>query len=338
MTLANRHDPPLIALTGATGFLGSHIADCLLAGGCRVRASVRATSSLRWLEGKDVATVVLDLSRPDDAERLLDGADGIIHCAGVVSETRSGDYERGNVDITRCLLDAAARRWSEAPRGVPPAFVFISSLAAHGPAPLDQPAVETNESAPITAYGRSKRDAERAVTRAGGLFRRVILRPPALYGPRDKDFLPLLRLAKAGWTVRLGRTMSGLSLVDGRDAAAAAVALLECPAAEGVFFVDDGIRGYDHDGLVAALAAAAGRRVRTAPVPLWPLSVASRLFGRGPAGRLPVLNPDRLRDLSAEGWACDGRRLEQVTGFRANWNAARGLADTMAFNRELGWL
>ena len=219
MSLANRHDPPLIALTGATGFLGSHIADCLLAGGWRVRASVRATSSLRWLEDKDVATVVLDLGRPDDADRLLEGADGIIHCAGVVSETRSGDYERGNVDITRCLLEAAARRWSEAPRGVPPAFVFISSLAAHGPAPLDRPAVESNESAPITAYGRSKRDAEREVATAAGLFRRAVLRPPALYGPRDRDFLPLLKMARAGWTVRLGRSMGGLSLVDGRDAA-----------------------------------------------------------------------------------------------------------------------
>jgi len=329
---------PLIALTGATGFLGSHIADCLLARGFRVRASVRATSSLRWLEGKDLETVVLDLDQPADADRLLEGADGIIHCAGVVSETRPGDYEHGNVDITRCLLEAATRRWSEAPGGHAPAFVFISSLAAHGPATLDNPALESNESAPITAYGRSKRDAETAVTRAGGLFRRAILRPPALYGPRDKDFLPLLRLAKAGWTVRLGRTMNGLSLVDGRDAASAAVALLECPEAEGVFFVDDGTRGYDHRGLVAALSAAAGRRVRTIPVPLWPLRAASQVFGRGPAGRLPVLNKDRVRDLSAVGWACDGRRLVAMTGFEAQWDAARGLTDTMEFCRREGWL
>jgi nucleoside-diphosphate-sugar epimerase len=329
---------PLIALTGATGFLGSHIADALLAAGCRVRASVRATSSLRWLEGKDLATRELDLGSAADADRLLDGADGVIHCAGVVSETRPGDYERGNVGITRTLLEAAARRWDGVPTGAAPAFVFISSLAAHGPAPLDRPAVESGAAAPITAYGRSKRDAEKEVVRAPGLFRRAILRPPALYGPRDKDFLPLLKMAGAGWTARLGTRMTGLSLVDGRDAAAAAVALLFTPAAEGVFFVDDGARGYDHAGLTAALAAAAGRPVRTLPVPLWPLRALSKVCGRLPAARLPVLNPDRVRDLSAVGWACDGRRLVAVTGFAPRFDAARGLTETMAFCRREGWL
>lgn len=329
---------PLIALTGATGFLGSHIADLLLARGCSVRASVRATSSLRWLEGKDVATEVLDLGAAADADRLLDGADGIIHCAGVVSETRPGDYERGNVGITRTLLEAAARRWPDTPADDPPAFVYVSSLAAHGPAPMDRPAVESNAADPITAYGRSKRAAEKEVTLAPGLFRRAILRPPALYGPRDKDFLPLLKMARAGWTARLGTTMTGLSLVDGRDAAAAAVALLTCPRAEGVFFVDDGARGYDHAGLTAAMAAAAGRPVRTLPIPLWPLKVLSRVFGRLPAGRLPVLNPDRVRDLSAVGWACDGRRLVDVTGFAPQFDAVRGMTETMAFCRREGWL
>ena len=325
---------PLIALTGATGFLGSHIADLLLAGGYRVRASVRPTSSLRWLEGKDIETVILDLGTGADADRLLDGAQGVIHCAGVTSESRPGDYQHGNVGITRNLLDAAGRRWSEPPAGDAPAFIYISSMAAHGPASLDRPATEADASAPITAYGRSKREAEKLVTTAGGLFRRAILRPPALYGPRDKDFLPLLRMARSGWTVRLGNRMSGLSLVDGRDAAAAAVALLECQTAEGVFFVDDGTGGYDFPGLASALGEAAGRRVRILPVPLWPLGLVSRFLG----GRLTILTADRLRDLSASGWACDGRRLQEVTGFRPRWRAGPGLAETMTFHRELGWL
>ena len=100
------------------------------------------------------------------------------------------------------------------------------------------------------------------------------------------------------------------------------------------FKVDDGAGGYDIPGLAAALGEAAGRRVRILPVPLWPLGLVSRLLG----GRLTVLTADRLRDLSANGWVCDGRRLQEVTGFRPRWRAGPGLAATMAFHRELGWL
>ncbi len=333
-----RREPRLVALTGATGFLGSHIADFLLARGDRVRASVRATSSLRWLEGKPLETILVDLADPADADRLLDGADGVIHCAGVVTAADEEGYRRGNVVTTRVLLEAAQRRWTAPPAGAAPAFVYVSSLAAHGPASLAHPARETDPAAPITAYGRSKREAEGFVSTAPGLFRKIILRPPGLYGPRDRDFLPLLKMARRGWLPRVGRTLDGLSLVDGRDAAAAAVALLDTPGAEGIFFVDDGAAGYDFPSLAAALGEAAGRRVRVLPVPLWPLRLATRLAGLFGTPRSPVLNPDRIRDLSAAGWVCDGGRLTAATGFRAERRAARGLSQTMEFCREVGWL
>lgn len=323
-----------IALTGATGFLGSHVADALLAGGWAVRAAVRPTSNLRWLAGKPVETVTVDLADPAACARLLDGTAGLIHCAGVVAARDEAGFRRGNVDTTAALLAAAAAAWGEPRDGSAPAFVLVSSLAAHGPAPLGRPAVETDPSAPVTAYGRSKREAERLVATAPGLFRRAVLRPPALYGPRDREFLPLLRLARRGWTVRLGTRLAGLSLVDGRDAAAATVALLATPAAEGVFFVDDGARGYPFAALAAALGEAVGRRVRVATLPLAPLRLVSRLW----PGASPLLSPDRLRDLEQPGWVCDGRRLEAVTGFVPARRAARGLAETAAFARRAGWL
>ncbi|MBE0567903.1 MAG: NAD-dependent epimerase/dehydratase family protein [Krumholzibacteria bacterium] len=323
----------IVALTGATGFLGSHIADALLAGGWSVRASVRPTSSLRWLAGKPVQTLVVDLTDPRDCARLLAGTAGLIHCAGVVAALDEAGFRHGNVATTAALLEAAAATWTEPLPDPAPAFVLVSSLAAHGPAPLERPAVETDPSAPVTAYGRSKREAERLVATAPGLFRRAVLRPPSLYGPRDRDFLPLLRLAHRGWTLRLGRRLGGMSLVDGRDAAAAAVALLATPAAEGVFFVDDGQRGYDFPALARALGEAVGRPVRLATVPLGPLRLWARLL----PGASPLLTPDRIRDLEQAGWVCDGSRLAAVTGFAAQRRATRGFAETMAFNREAGW-
>lgn len=319
-----------IALTGATGFLGSHIADLLLAGGWDVRASVRPASSLRWLEGKPLELLTVDLADPDDCRRLLRGSAGLIHCAGVVAARDAAGFRRGNVDTTAALLAAAAAEWTEPLPDPAPAFVLISSLAAHGPAPLERPALETMPAAPISAYGRSKREAERLLATAPGLFRRAVLRPPSLYGPRDREFLPLLRLARRGWTVRLGRRLGGFSLVDGRDAAAAAVALLATPAAEGIFFVDDGARGYDFPALARALGEAAGRRVRLLTLPLPLVALAARLA----PGASPLLAADRVADLRQVGWACDGSRLTAITGLRPARPAARGFAETMAFDRE----
>ena len=327
----------VIALTGATGFLGSHIADCLLAGGWAVRTAVRATSDRRWLTGKPLEVVETDLHDSASCAALLAGTCGLIHCAGVVASKDAAAYRRGNVETTRVLLAAAARTWTEPVTDPPPVFLLVSSLAARGPAPLAAPARETDPSAPVSEYGRSKREAEQLVSTAPGLFRRVVLRPPALYGPRDREFLPMFRLARAGWALALGNRLSGMSLVDGRDAAAAAVALVETPTAEGVFFVDDGARGYDFAGVARALTEATGRRVRLVPLPLGVVRGAARLLRLLGPGVSTALAPNRIDDLAQVGWVCDGSRLEQVTGYRCARRAAQGFQETIAFNRELGW-
>lgn len=326
----------LIALTGATGFLGSHIADVLVDHGYQVRASIRASSNLRWLKGKPVQTVPVDLTDSAACADFLAGTDGLIHCAGVVSAPSAKIYNTANVTSTARLLEAAASAWAGREKST--AFILVSSLAAHGPAGLGNPAVETDTNHPITDYGRSKLAAEELLADHEQTFRTAILRPPSLYGPRDAEFLPLIKLAVRGWTGRLGRSLTGLSLVDGRDAAAAAVALLECPTATGPFFVDDGRTGYDWPALAAALGVMAGRNIRTLTIPLGLLKLASTLIGRGRAARSPVLNRDRIHDLEAGGWVCDGSRLTAVTGFKAQRDAARGFTETLAFYRKENWL
>lgn len=323
----------LAVLTGASGFLGSHLAEALLDDGWRVRAACREGSDRGWLAGRALEWRVSDLGSPDDCRELVRGAHTVIHCAGVVAALDEAAYRRGNVDTTAALLKAAA--FSLPGDG---AFVLVSSLAAHGPAPLAQPAVEADPCRPITAYGRSKLAAEQLVIGQAWPFRTVAVRPPALSGPRDRGFLPLLRYAHRGWTARLGRRLTGLSLVDGRDAAAAVAAVARTPSAHGAYFVDDGRRGYDWDALRAALASAVERPVRTVTVPLGALRLAGRLTGGWKPGRPSVLGPDRLADLAAEGWVCDGRRLEAATGFRAARDAAASFADALLFYRKAGWL
>jgi 2-alkyl-3-oxoalkanoate reductase len=326
----------LIALTGATGFLGSHIADILLARGFRVRAAVRRTSNHRWIEGKDLETMIVDLADAESCRQFLDGTSGLIHCAGAVTATSEDQYRQANVLTTDNLLACAQTAW--AGRDDSPAFVFISSMAAHGPAGLDEPAIEKNTPHPITAYGRSKLAAEESVQRPEWCFRRAILRPPSLYGPRDPEFLPLFKAAARGITARLGQSMTGLSLVHGRDAASAAVALLSCEQACGTYFVDDGKTGYNWNELAAVLSSISGKKIRTLQVPLVLLKIAATVVGRRRSTSSPVLNPDRIRDLETAGWVCDGILLRQVTGWNPTFDALTGFEDTMKFFKEQGWL
>lgn len=340
----------MIALTGGTGFLGSHIADALLAAGHEVRVAVRPTSDCSWLADKPVEISVVDLADPMACRDFLAGTKGLVHCAGVVSGADELAYQRGNVQTTQNLVAAAGHVWTEDVRtddvltddvlthDAEPVFLLVSSLAAHGPASLSAPATEDAPCRPLTAYGRSKRDAEKVLLAGEGAYRKVVLRPPSLYGPRDREFLPLLRAARRGWTVRPGHRLTGLSLVDGRDAAAGAVALLATPSASGVYFVSDRQVGYGWDQLRDILTEIAGRRVRRITLPLDALRAVAglaRVLGGG-AGLL--LNRDRLRDLDAVGWVCDGSRLSRDTGFTAGRDAATGLRETLDFYQRQGWL
>jgi nucleoside-diphosphate-sugar epimerase len=324
----------VIALTGATGFLGSHIADLLLAGGYRVRASVRATSNRRWIEGKDLDLREVDLTDAAACGEFLFGTAGLVHCAGVVSAPDEAAYRQANVTTTAALLEAARENW-KAGEGV---YLLISSLAAHGPAGLEAPARETDADRPITAYGRSKKAAEELVTGGGWPFRTAILRPPSLYGPRDTEFIPLFQAASRGITARIGTRMGGLSMVHGRDAARAALRLLETPGCAGTYFVDDGKAGYDWEEMARHLGTVLQRKVWRLTIPLGLLKIASKLATREKAASSPILNPDRLRDLDTPGWVCDGSKLVAEAGFAAEFDLNLGFTDTIVHLKDHGLL
>lgn len=330
---------PLVALTGATGFLGGHIADRLLAEGCRVRAGVRPTSDTRWIRDKGVEIVETALVPPpgsgeDETAAGLDsfvaGASRVIHCAGAIRAPGIEAFRRANVLSTRLLLEACARA------GGVESFVLISSLAAVGPAAPENAVDEKSPPRPISAYGRSKLEAEELLRDPGLGFRTAALRPPALYGPRDKAFLTLFRCARRGWTPWPG-PVAGISLVDGRDAAAAAVLLAADPRAEGPYHIDDG-RWYDHRRIAAALAGAWEHPVRSLRIPAWPVLATARLLRVVGGERLPVIGRERLADITAPGWVCSGERLRRELGFAARRDLERGFRETLTFYLEAGWL
>ena len=315
-------------ITGATGFVGSHIAEAFVGAGYRVRCGVRATSDTRWISDLPVELVPLDLSRPEDFDGALEGADVVVHAAGITRARREEDYFRVNAEGTRRLAEAAAgarvRR-----------FVLIGSLAARGP---DGLARVDGRDHPESAYGRSKLEAEAYLH---ALDERIIdtvaLRPVAIYGPRDTDFLPLLKMACRGFLVLSGEGL--LQPVYATDVARAALAAARKPVGFGPYPVAESA-SYSWQDVTAGLEAALGRRIRVVRLPAAAFELAGRAAERvaKARGSVPIFDERRARDLTVHTWTCDPSGTERALGWRAEVSLAEGLNLAARWYRKAGWL
>lgn len=325
----------LALVTGASGFVGSHLVEVLLGRGWRVRCLVRGTTNLRWLPAERIALAHADLrdDTPAGAAALDDalrGATVVFHLAALTSAATDAEYYRVNVAGT-ARLAASVARTAEGTR-----FVFCSSLAAAGPPRPGRPAREEDEARPKSAYGRSKLDAERVLGDAG--VPHVVVRPPAVYGPRDVDILAAFRLAARGLALRLAPPGQRLSLVHASDLARG-LAMAAEQSACGLYYLSDGAV-HTWEEVTAGIAAAVGRRVRVVPVPRAAALLAAHLDrGRARAlRRKPLLTPDRVRELAAPEWTCDDTRARRELGYASRVALADGLRQTAAWYRARGWL
>ena len=183
-----------ILLTGASGFLGSHIAEQLDQQGAEVRALVRPTSDTRFLDGLEHVTLVTGaMSDKDSLLAATEGVDGIIHAAGLVKAKEPADFYATNEQGTANLLDAAKRNAPDIAR-----FVLGSSLTVMGPSQDGRPVSAGASPNPVTHYGRSKLAAERAARAEAHSLPITIIRPPMIYGPRDREILPFFKSVQLG--------------------------------------------------------------------------------------------------------------------------------------------
>lgn len=309
-----------VLLTGATGFVGSHVAERLSGRG--LRCTVRASSDLRWLEGLDLETVEVDLADGEGLEAALEGVDRVVHVAGVTRAPREEHFRRVNVEGTRRLAEASVRAGVRR-------FVFVSSLAARGP---------DGEDGPVSAYGRSKRAAERSLLRTAGT-EVAVLRPGGVYGPRDTDLLPLFRLARSGWfpLVPSSGVVQPIYVADLADAVVAA-GVGEAPGSGPWPLAGRGRHRWSD--LADGLGEALGRPVRTFPVPgplLLAAGAAAELAARV-TGRAPDFDRRSARDLARHDWTCDPSPSEAALGWEAEVGLGEGLERTVRWYRREGWL
>jgi len=327
----------IAVVTGASGFVGSNLVDLLAARGWRVRRLVRPESpppSAAEL-GAGVETHRVDFAdaRTLDRTPALDGADAVFHVGGVTKRRTLDAFRAGNVVPTRALLDALARRGARA------RLVLVSSQAAAGPAPSpERPLTEDDPPRPVEGYGRSKLEAEEAVR--GGALPWTIVRPGAVYGPRDVDFLTAFRHARHGLAVYPAPRGARLSLVHVDDLVDALVRAAERPGAVGrTYFVAA------HDAawrdVYAAAAAAQGRRLRVelAP-PAWGLRLAGRLGDLWGAltGGEPLANSHKVTLGLQRWWLCSAERARRELAWAPNVSLDEGVRRTVAWYRARGRL
>jgi len=323
---------PLAVVTGASGFVGSHVVDELLLRGARVRAVVRGTSSRRWLEGKPVELADAALDDPVALARAVEGADWIVHAAGLIRARNAAEFHEANVVGTERLLRAADQ-------GTLRRFLFISSQAAAGPSLTGLPVTEDQRPHPVSAYGESKLRAEQLVLMAADRLPIAVIRPPAVYGPRDTAILKAFVAGK--WHLEpVLRARGRFSIVHVSDLVTAVYAALTEEAALGqaFFACEPDVTDYAELG-IAVREALRTWTVRIA-IPQWALTgIASVAEGWArAAGRAPLLSREKLAEIAAGDWIASSRKIRERLGWTPRIGLREGIRATADWYREAGWL
>jgi len=299
-----------LAVTGGTGFVGSHFLDVALAAGHKVNALTRRPQQpkdgLRWVEGS--------LDAPSSLRDLVKDADAAVHIAGVLNPRDPAEFERGNVQGTLAMLAGATAA------GVT-RFVHVSSLAAREPK--------------LSNYGGSKARAEELVQRSGLDW--AMVRPPAVYGPGDRETLELFRMAKLGLMLLPPR--GRVSVIHVGDLARLLLRLAKADDIVGAMFEPDDGRpgGWTHKQLAKAIGHAVGRRNLSLSVPGTMLKLGAAIDQLVRRGRAK-LSPDRAAYFSHRDWAVDPAKRPPETLWRPEIDTDEGLKSTAEWYRQAGWL
>jgi dihydroflavonol-4-reductase len=323
-----------VLITGGTGFVGSHTVEAYLRASWTVRALVRDARRLSWLKELPVEIAVGDVTNPASLPEAVAGCDTVVHCAGLTKAIHAADFFRVNAqgvaDLVRVSRDTRCKR-----------FVLCSSQAAAGPSADAQGKREADQATPISTYGESKLAGERELIANAGPMEWVVLRPSAVIGPRDQQFVPLFRAIKSyGVFPRWGTGTQCYSLVYVKDLARALRVAGEVSIGlNSVYFVaaNDAVTWSEVSERVASVI---GRRVRALPIPLPMIKLATPIMEGVArlAGKPALLSREKLREILADGWICNVSAIECAWGFRCEYDLDTLLRETYQSYVEFDWI
>lgn len=323
-------------VTGANGFIGSHLVEELLARGSYVRCLVRKTSDLRWLEGLDVQIVRGDYGNVESLAAAVLGVDYIYHIAGAVKAKRPADFYRANTEATVALAQAAIKANLGLKR-----FIFSSSQAAVGPSPrLDKPRCELDECLPVSDYGKSKLLAEQELKKLYDQLPLTIIRPPSVYGPRDTEIFMYFQWINRGLALLPGLRTRYAHLVYVKDLVRGMVQAAESAETIGktYFLAED--RAYSWQEISDLIAQSLGKKPLKVPVPLSLARFSAILSEAGAwVSQKPTqFTRQKVSEMSRRYWTVSALAAKKDFRFCCQYDLAQGIAETARWYKDNGWL
>jgi len=331
----------MILITGGTGFIGSHLVEAVCARGEPLRCLIRRDSSKRhpFALPAEAEVVLGDLVSGEGVSAALEGAGTVIHLAGVTKALSTSEFYSGNARATENLARAISvlRTAGRAVR-----LVYVSSLAAIGPSTGGAPVPEDAEPHPITHYGRSKLEGERIIRAL--VPDAVIVRPAVVYGPRDTDVLEMFRSISKGFILEISGGERWFQAIYVKDLADGLLAAACAPQAGGRAYFLAHARAVSWSEMNSAAARVllkkTRKRARVLRIPA-PLAYAvgglAEVYSRL-TGKPGILSREKVKEAQCRHWTCDTRRAALELGFEAQTPLELGLAQTLAWYKEAGWL
>jgi len=326
---------PIAVVTGANGFVGSHLVELLLKKNYHVKCIIRKTSNLRWIEHLPVEFYDCGLTDVASLKRVFEGADYIFHIAGVVGARKPEIFYKGNVETTRIVLDAASDI------STIKKILVTSSLAASAPTVQGQPVTEMTPSQPVSTYGKSKVEQEKLSHSYMDKLPIVIIRPPVIYGPRDTEVLLLFKTIKKGLMGLIGSKEKYLSFVYISDLVNGMWLATTSEKAKGqTYFLSSVPAEYEYSELSQAIADALGTKPFKLRVPHSVLYVAgamAQFFGKF-SSKPPTLHLEKVREMTCDSWSCSSEKAIKEIGYQPEVHLSEGLRKTVDWYKKEGWL
>jgi nucleoside-diphosphate-sugar epimerase len=324
-----------VLVTGANGFVGSHICEALINAGLTVKALVRKTSDLTNISHLGMELAVGEMSDPDSLGKAVGNVDAVVNNAGVTKALNVSLFERVNSKGTENILNAL----QEVNPGIK-RFVQISSTAACGPAPSMTPINEDHLPAPVTAYGRSKLAGERSALAFKDKFPVSILRPTAVYGPRDREMFSFFKTIGYHIKPTFGAGECYMNFTYVRDLAGSVVKILTADSPSGrVYFVAEE-RSYSYSEAGDIISEVLGVHALDVHIPIPIMKIAGRISEElaNLRKKPSIFTADKVNELTAKYWLVDSSRIEKDLGFRSSMSFREGVRETVDWYREKGWL
>lgn len=322
-------------VTGASGFVGSHLVELLLAKGHKVKCIVRKTSNLRWIKDKPVEIYDCGLYDKEKLKGVLKDADYLYHVAGIVKAKDWEGYYKGNVETTKNLLETVKEVNKNIKR-----VILVSSLTACGPSLDGKPVTEQTEPHPITRYGKSKYEEEKLAYKFMGEIPITIIMPHAIYGERDTEIFQYFKTYKAGLLPLIGFNKKNLNLIHVSDLVEGIflASMSEKAIGQKYFMASEEI--YDWPRIGKAIERAFGKKALTIRLPhfiVYAVAAVAEfffLFSKNAA----TFNIEKARDWVQENWTCDVTKAKNELGYRQKVFLDEGIKRSIDWYKEMKWL